>query len=1005
METIQIERVEAKQIRETRSICPDCNKILPATIFEREGKIWMGKTCPEHGEIEELYFGSADMYYKFAKFSHNGKGIENPNVPLEKCACPTNCGLCTSHLSHSGLTNLVITNRCDLTCWYCLPGDEEILVKESGHIWLERIENLARTPMTAISVGGIEGEFSNVKDMEVLAFSAGRVRWTPVRKVFRRMYVGRILEIRTETGRRIRLTPEHAVAVLGNEGLTKKPAAEISCGDQLLSTAFIPQAEESRIDLLEAFTAIPREEQEKICVHNVREALVGSSGAAVYGWRARDTIPLSEFYRLPERSYDVTFGRDASRERLPRCLVVGTDLAKIIGDFVTDGHYTSKDLRITRKNRLSADEIRARLSRLGFRHTTLNRERYKKAPQIVIGSRTLRLIFKYVFGIPEKAPNKRLPKQAFNFSAENKIALLSSLFNDDGHVTRGKHHRSLGFSTTSRGLARDVSFLLASLNIFCRIYAIPKEKIRGARHDLYKLYVTGKDLERLASMLDLRPEHAAKLRGLTPRRGMRLDRVGDFVIDHVKEICESKFEGVVYDLEVDDPSHLFVAGDGLVVSNCFFYAKKGVEGAYVYEPTLDQIREMVKVLRAERPVPGNAIQITGGEPTLRDDLAEIVRICREEGVEHIQLNSNGINLAQDPELAGRVRQAGVNTVYMSFDGVTPRTNPKNHWEAPIAIENCRKVGLGIVLVPTVIKSINDHELGRIIRFGQRNMDVIHAVNFQPVSLTGRLTKSEREKYRITIPDCIERIEEQTNGEVARDAWFPVPSCVPITHFVEALTKRPRYELSIHFACGAGTYVFKDGEKLVPISSFVDLEGLLEYLEEKADELKAGKNKYLVVAKVLAKMGSFIDRSKQPKGLALSKLLFNALVKNDYSALGAFHHKSMFLGMMHFMDKYNHDEERLRRCDIHYLSPDLRIIPFCAFNVIPEWYRDAIQPKYGIPIAQWESEHKTTLEQGLYKGALRKGKGHAAGCGCPLGALNTPGSDLLTIENGMIQGKH
>ena len=85
METIQIERTETKQIRETRSICPDCNKILPANVYEREGKIWLGKTCPDHGEIEELYFGSSEMYYKFAKFSHNGKGIENPNVPL---VCP-----------------------------------------------------------------------------------------------------------------------------------------------------------------------------------------------------------------------------------------------------------------------------------------------------------------------------------------------------------------------------------------------------------------------------------------------------------------------------------------------------------------------------------------------------------------------------------------------------------------------------------------------------------------------------------------------------------------------------------------------------------------------------------------------------------------------------------------------------------------------------------------------------------------------------------------------------
>jgi uncharacterized radical SAM superfamily Fe-S cluster-containing enzyme len=153
--------------------------------------------------------------------------------------------------------------------------------------------------------------------------------------------------------------------------------------------------------------------------------------------------------------------------------------------------------------------------------------------------------------------------------------------------------------------------------------------------------------------------------------------------------------------------------------------------------------------------------------------------------------------------------AGVNNLYLSFDGVTPRTNPKNHWEVPYTLESARKCGMTVVFVPTVIKSINDHELGGIIKFAQRNLDVVHAVNFQPVSLTGRMGKKEREKYRITIPDCIERIEEQTGGEINRDAWFPVPSCMPMTNIIEAFSKKPKYELSIHFACGAGTYVFEE----------------------------------------------------------------------------------------------------------------------------------------------------------------------------------------------------
>ncbi len=79
----------------------------------------MTKTCPDHGETEELYFGSYDMYQKFATYWSDGKGTHAPNVPIESCACPANCGLCSNHLSHTGLANIIVTNRCDLTCWYC----------------------------------------------------------------------------------------------------------------------------------------------------------------------------------------------------------------------------------------------------------------------------------------------------------------------------------------------------------------------------------------------------------------------------------------------------------------------------------------------------------------------------------------------------------------------------------------------------------------------------------------------------------------------------------------------------------------------------------------------------------------------------------------------------------------------------------------------------------------------------------------------------------------------
>ena len=238
------------------------------------------------------------------------------------------------------------------------------------------------------------------------------------------------------------------------------------------------------------------------------------------------------------------------------------------------------------------------------------------------------------------------------------------------------------------------------------------------------------------------------------------------------------------------------------------------------------------------------------------------------------------------------------------------------------------------------------------------MDVVHAVNFQPVSLTGRMGKTEREKYRITVPDCVQRIEEQTNGQVTVDDWYPVPSCMPLTNVIEAFSSKPKYELSIHFACGAGTYVFEDADtrKLVPMTRFCDLQGMLELFEDKSEQIRSGANKYFTMLEVVRKLKGFIDKDKQPAGLDLAKMFSTILMKRSFDAVGGFHVKGLFLGMMHFQDKYNEDLERLQRCDIHYTTPDLRVIPFCAFNVIPEWYRDRIQKKYSITVEELSLIH-------------------------------------------------
>ncbi len=417
-------------------------------------------------------------------------------------------------------------------------------------------------------------------------------------------------------------------------------------------------------------------------------------------------------------------------------------------------------------------------------------------------------------------------------------------------------------------------------------------------------------------------------------------------------------------------SHTALAN--LVVTNrcdlscwyCFFYAKRM---GYVYEPTLKDIDKAVETLVNEKPVRCNAVQLTGGEPTLREDLVDMVKICKKHGIDHVQLNTNGIRISKDLELLKKLREEGVNTLYLSFDGVTAKSNPKNHYEIPGILDNCRKAGnVGSVLVPTVIKGVNDHEIGDILRFGFRNNDVVRGVNFQPVSLVGKITNADRKKMRITIPDVIQRLEEQTDGQIGKEDFYPVPTPKAFTKFIEALTGEAKYELSSHFACGMATYIFNDNNRMLPITRFVDVEGLLEYLSRKADDLNEGSNKYVTGAKLLFKLGSFIEKKKAPNGFSLPKILFNALMKHDYKALGEFHHRSLFVGMMHFIDGYNYDIERVKRCTIHYVMSDNRIVPFCAFNVIPQWYRDKDMESQGISFEKYEKISGSKLKDELYK---------------------------------------
>lgn len=399
---------------------------------------------------------------------------------------------------------------------------------------------------------------------------------------------------------------------------------------------------------------------------------------------------------------------------------------------------------------------------------------------------------------------------------------------------------------------------------------------------------------------------------------------------------------------------------------CFANAN---DQGYVYEPTFEQVHDMMVALRSERPIKCTAIQFAGGEPTVYPRFVDVVKDAKDLHFAQVMVATNGIKFAQDYEFLKASKLAGLNTIYLQFDGLTDEVYLRSRGRKMMAIkmgviENCRKLrdeGIkppSIVLVPAIGMGMNDDIIGDIVRFAFDNSDVVRGINFQPLSFSGRMTNEEVATGRFTLPDLVRCVDEQT-GFATKDDWYPVPVVAPISKFASIILGENKVTFTTHPHCGIATYLFQDDKgNVTPFPRFVDVGRFSSGLNEIADKAESSKFKKLYVAKLIKLLNDCVDESKMPEGL--SKAKFVELIKDVMSdkskdTLAAFSWKMMLIAGMHFMDSYNYDVERVRRCGIHYVTPDLRVIPFCAYNTGPE-YRTEVEAKFSVPLDEWRKTH-------------------------------------------------
>jgi uncharacterized radical SAM superfamily Fe-S cluster-containing enzyme len=387
------------------------------------------------------------------------------------------------------------------------------------------------------------------------------------------------------------------------------------------------------------------------------------------------------------------------------------------------------------------------------------------------------------------------------------------------------------------------------------------------------------------------------------------------------------------------------------------FANANVQG-YLYEPSFEQVRLMLQTLRDQRPVPNRVVQFSGGEPTLYPRFHDVLRMAVEMGFTHIQCATNGI-LFGDLGFAQQAKEAGLHTLYLQFDGVTDdvylRTRGQKLHQTKLAcIESCRQAGLKIIFVPTIVKGVNDHQIGEMIRLAIDNVDCVSGFSFQPVCFTGRINRHELQAKRFTQSDLAHAVADQTGLTDKYDDWFPLSCTSTFSKLLTGLQNYNRPNLTCHPHCGIGTYLYVDpvSKKTVPITKFFDMPAMLRDVDLLARQAEGARFKMFTKISAWHRLRKHFKPEFAPPGLTFERFLQTLQGMTDHrfgrgQGDGTFTYKTLLLGGMHFMDAYNYDIERVKRCVIHHATPSGKVYPFCVYNSGP-YFREKTEKEFSVP---------------------------------------------------------
>jgi len=411
---------------------------------------------------------------------------------------------------------------------------------------------------------------------------------------------------------------------------------------------------------------------------------------------------------------------------------------------------------------------------------------------------------------------------------------------------------------------------------------------------------------------------------------------------------------------------------------CFMDAN---QVGYVHELDFEDIKKILDDAVTIKPRRQLSVQFSGGEPTMHPCFLDAVAYARKVGYFCVQCATNGIEFAQDVEFCHAAKRAGLRLAYLQFDG----TSNEAHRHRKVgnlfdvkqrAIDNLYQAGIDVVLVVTVVRGINDGEVGKVVKFAIDNAEKVTVVSFQPISFTGRdenVSDEKRLAKRYTLSHLAHDMKAQLGiTEPMRD-WVPLSAMNPFSDFVDLLqgpdTAFGSLNCGCHPNCGIGTILLvnKVTKQMVPLAEFLNIDQLLKDVQQISD--KGLSKPWAFTALALSVMRNFRSEAA-PKGYHVPEIIRQMIsqigvrggeVGASEGDANEFPWRFLFVAGMWFQDLWTYDFRRTEMCIIPY-GTQMGEISFCAYNTGVGWRQIVEKMFRTATTAEW---YKTQGRHPIY----------------------------------------